>query len=118
MNDTNHSDFDRLREKLIDRGLTGEHSLPVMARGSEDPGEGYFAEMKEDLKALFDALGDSKTIDRTLAAALYGIGHHAYVNFEASIHHGRKYRETLVDPDLIDLEMAVDSIFTGEWVTL
>ncbi|TWT79637.1 hypothetical protein CA13_10410 [Planctomycetes bacterium CA13] len=115
---TADSEFERLRTKLIDQGLTGGDSLPVLARSAEDPGQQYFAELKLDLKRLFDLLGDSRTIDRELAAALFGIGHHAYVNYEASINHGREFRDTLIDPDLIDLEMAVDSIFTCEWVTL
>ncbi len=111
-------EFERLRSRIIERGLAGERSLPVFARNAEDPGQEYFAELKLDLKQLFECLGESRTIDRELAAALFGIGHHSYVNFEAAIHHGREFRETLIDPDLIDLEMAVDSIFTGEWTTL
>ena len=114
----NESDFAALRERIIERALSDEKSLPLMARGAEDPGEAYFAQAKEDLKKLFEALEGQSKIDRTLAAALFAMSHQSYVNYEAAVRYGHEFRDTLFDPDLIDLEMAVESIFTGKWVTL
>jgi len=59
-----------------------------MARAGEDPGATYFAQMKKDLKRLFDALQNESSLDRTLVSALFAIGHHSYVNYEAAARDG------------------------------
>lgn len=112
------SEKEKIITSLIDKGLLSENSLPVLARMAEDPGEKYFIELKDELKRLFELMEGENNIDRKLAAALFGLSHIAYTNYEAAIHHGKKFRDTLIDPDMIDIEMAVDSIFNGEWITL
>ena len=112
------NDYEKLRLILIEKGYSGENSLPVQARSSEDPGADYFVQLKSELKQLFDLLEGEEKIDRILAAALFGLSHVSYTNYEAAIHHGVKFRDTLIDPDLIEIEMAVESIFSGEWIEL
>lgn len=110
--------LDKLKSSIIEKGYRGSDALPVLARGASDPGEEYFRNLQSELKQLFDDIEDDETIDRELACALFGLGHIAYVNYEAAINHGVEFRDTLMDPDMIDVEMAVDSIFSGEWIEL
>lgn len=109
------SRFAELKKSLVDKGYASENSLPVMARMGEDPGNDYFENIKNELRELFDLLEGSLQIDRELACGLFGIAHIASVNYQAAIGHGATFRDDLMDPDMLEVEMMVDSIFSGEW---
>lgn len=107
-----------LQKSIIDKGYLGENSLPLMARMGEDPGPEYFATLKIQLRELFTCLENKTAIDRELANALFGLAHTAQVHYQAAIDHGKTFRDDLMDPDLLEIEMMVESIFSGEWLEL
>jgi hypothetical protein len=45
----------------------------------------------------------------------YLVAHLAQVNYKAAIDHGVKFRDDLMDPDMLEIETMVDNIFSGEW---
>lgn len=104
-----------IEQKVIDKAL-GPDGLPVKARAGKDPGEAYFNELLGDLKAIFESSKDNPQLSKALSHALYCLGHYPYVEYSNAQRHGRKFREDLFDPQIFQLEMAVESIFSGEWI--
>lgn len=109
-------DYNTLRHSLILKGLTDSQSLPVLARSGDDPGSEYFVVLKKELRLLFDLIGSTQMLDRELCAALFGLGHTAFLHFEAARQNGRMFRDSLFDQDLLQIEAAVSSIFEGVWI--
>lgn len=103
-----------IQQRIIEAG-TGANGLPVMARMGDDPGEDYFNSLLVDLRLLFDELQACSAMDKSLAYALYALGHYPAVEYSNWQHRGRRFRENLHDPQIFQLEMAVESILTGEW---
>lgn len=104
-----------LQKIIINKAYLDEKALPVMARMGEDPGPEYFAALKQELRELFDLLKSETKINRELASALFGLAHSAQVHYQAAINYGREFREDLMDPDMLEVEILVESIFSGEW---
>lgn len=103
-----------LQKKIIDIAL-GENGLPVQARLGNDPGYQYFEDLKTDLRDLFELIGGEANISKELALALYYIAHIPYNEYSYWRSKGRTYREDLFDPQLLQIEFAVESILSGEW---
>ncbi|UZN04513.1 hypothetical protein [Cellulomonas sp. S1-8] len=97
---------------------TSLDGLPASARAGEDPGPAYFARLVADLRTLFDELAGATQIDRELASALHAVAHRGALGYVDAVAYGRTLRPTLVDPDMLDVELAVESVLTGEWHTL
>jgi hypothetical protein len=104
--------------RVLAKGLTGEEPLPVLAHDGTDPGAAYFAELVADLRTVFDDLGGASILDRDLAAALFYLTHVTAQGYAAAEREGRELRESLVDPDLLRVELAAESILTGVWHAL
>lgn len=109
------SQFVEIKKSIIEKGYISESSLPVLSRMGEDPGTDYFETLKNELRELFRLLEGSQHIDRELACGLFGLAHISQTNYQAAIDHGKTFRDDLMDPDMLEIEMLVDSIFSGEW---
>lgn len=109
------SQLAEIKKSIIDKGYISENSLPVLSRMGEDPGKDYFEILKNELRELFRLLEGAQQIDRELACGLFGLAHIAQINYQAAIEHGKIFRDDLMDPDIIEIDMMVDSIFSGEW---
>jgi hypothetical protein len=107
--------LEELQKIIINKAYLDENALLVMARMGEDPGHEYFSTLKKELRELFDLLKSETKISRELASALFNLSHSAQVNYQAAINHGVKLREDLMDPDMLEIEILVESIFSGEW---
>lgn len=105
-----------LERKIIEQGL-GENGLPVKARMGEDPGHEYFSNLIADLKTLCAQMSEKKELNKELSYALYCLGHFPYVEYSLWVSKGRKFRDDLFDPQIFQLEMAVESVFVGEWMS-
>jgi len=103
-----------LEEEIIEKAL-GENSLPVKARMGEDPGQAYFVELIAQLKCLCDNLSGTATLSKELAYALYCLGHYPYVEYSSWVVRGKEFRGDLIDPQVFQLEMAIENVFNGEW---
>ena len=105
--------MDELRQKIVDAGL-GEKGLPVMAHSGEDPGHEYFMDLTRALRTLLDHLKGQAHLDRELSCALYALGCHVDRQYQAAVGCGMTFRDDLFDPDILNLEAAVESIFADE----
>ncbi len=107
--------MDELVASIIERSL-GENGLPVLARMGEDPGQHYFSSLIKDLKQLCQQMKDQPSLSKELCYALYCLGRYPYVEYTNALRYGKSFREDLFDPQIIELEMAVESVFNGEWM--
>ncbi|WP_444912331.1 hypothetical protein [Microbulbifer sp. PAAF003] len=104
-----------IKERIINAGL-GEKGLPVLARMGEDPGKEYIEQLLSDLHSLCQNLKSSSSLSKELSYVLYCIGHYPYIEYSAWIDKGATFRGHLIDPQIFQLEMAVESIFCNEWL--
>jgi hypothetical protein len=103
------------RQLILNEGI-GERGIVVLIRMGDDPGPERMQRLLDALRVQFTELGDSQTIDRQLAYALFGLANHVEANINSWITQGRKWPDRLVDRELPELLMAVESIFCGEWM--
>ncbi len=104
-----------LRECIIYKGLQAEDALPFMARQGIDPGSAYFKALHTELHNLFIA-SKTENVDRELYLALWNMGHTSFLAYEN--YNGPPLRETLLDPDMLNIELAVEAFFTNQWHSL
>ena len=105
-----------IEKKIIDKALAID-GLPVKAKMGDDPGREYFIELLGDLKQLFEQLEGKTQLSRELSHALYCLGHSPYIEYTNAQKYGKSFRDDLFDPQIFELEMAVESIFLGQWVS-
>ena len=106
--------MNEIEKNVIDAGL-GENGLIVLARMGEDPGKEYFDTLLTNLFTLFQSNKDSSSLSKELSHALYCVGHFPYLEYTSWIDKGATFRDDLID-QVLHLEMAVQSIFAGEWL--
>ena len=68
------------------------------------------------VRVVFDALKGQTVIDRRLAYALFAIAYYTDTQITDWMAKGRSFREDLFDPEVLQLVMAVESVFCDEWV--
>ena len=107
--------METLKDIILTKSL-GEDGLPVLARMGKDPGPEYFHTLISELRLLCDLLKDHQVIDKELSYALYCLEHYPTVEYSAHANRGVEFREDLFDPQIFELEMAVESVFLGEWL--
>jgi len=105
--------MDELRQNIVD-AVWGKKGLPVMAHSGEDPGHEYFMDLTRALRTLLDHLKGQAHLDRELSCALYALGCHVDRQYQAAVGCGMTFRDDLFDPDILNLEAAVESIFADE----
>src|SRR5687767_12074921 len=103
------------RQLILSEGI-GEQGIVVLTRMGNDPGPARMHRLLEALYVEFTELGDSQTIDRELAYALFGLANHVEANVNSWMSRGAKWPDRLAERDLPELLMAVESILAGEWL--
>ena len=103
------------RQLILDEGSSTE-GVVVLIRMGIDPGKDRMDQLLEALQLVFVDLSDQLEIDRELAYALFGLANHVEANINSWISQGKKWPDRLVDRELPELLMAVESIFCGEWL--
>ena len=106
--------FEEARDLVLQEGL-GESGLPVCARMGEDPGSARMKAITDAVRVVFDGLRGQTAIERRLAYALFGIGYYMDTQISSWIAKGRSFREDLFDPEVLQLTMAIESVFCDEW---
>ncbi|MGB3240371.1 MAG: hypothetical protein WBB29_18910 [Geitlerinemataceae cyanobacterium] len=87
--------------------------LSLLSQG-EPPYPGQMTSILLALKTAYDAHRDAKQIDRFLAHALHLLAMESHQLYEAGRRNGVQWPPLLAE-DLQRLELAVQSIFSGEW---
>lgn len=100
---------------LVIQESTGEAGTVVSLRTGSDPGPERMNRLFSALKVLFADLRGKPMLDRELAAAL----HQLAVQIESQVSswemRGRTWREELIDEEVPNLALAVESLFEDEW---
>ncbi len=90
--------------------------IVVSVRMGNDPGPERFDRVLAALRVVYDSLGDSQSIDRRLAYALFGLANYAEAEISSWEARGKKWRPRLLEVELPNLLLAVESVFSGEWI--
>lgn len=103
------------RQLLSDEAF-GPDGLLVKVRMGDDPGPERFDRVLAAVRTVFDAIGNAQTIDRPLAHALFALANDVEGQVGGWMDRGMIWRSRLVDQELPNLLMAVESVFAGEWL--
>lgn len=90
--------------------------IVVMLRMGDDPGPDRMGKILLALRCVFEDLNGANAIDRLLAYALHCLANYSESQISSWMRQGRKWRDGLLEEELPNLLMAVESIFAGEWV--
>jgi hypothetical protein len=103
------------RQLILSEG-TGEDGIVVLTRMGDDPGQVRMERLLGALRVMFEDLGQSPTIDRALAYALFGLANHVEAHVTSWMSRGAKLPGRLAERELPELLLAVESILGGEWM--
>ena len=102
-------------ENLVLREGHGEDGLAVCVRMLEDPGAERMRRLLVALRVIFDGVHGQPAIDRRLAGALYYFSACVFQPVTSQVR-SHTWRDEFIATEVVQLEAAVESIFSGVWV--
>ena len=101
---------------LVLQESTGEAGAVVTLRIGKDPGAERMGRLLAALEVLFEDLRGKPTLDRQLAAALHQLALQIESQASSWEVRGRTWREELIDEEIPNLALAVESLFEDDWL--
>ena len=109
--------YETAHQFLLNQTIASENNsdaLLTRMRQGKPPIPGQITSVLLALKVVFEALKDSKTLERELTYALYLLTVKAQQLFAAGLKAGVDWPPMLKE-DLLRIANATESIFSGEW---
>lgn len=108
-------DRENAKQIILTEGL-GEKGLVVLARMGDEPPQTRIEALLGALRITFEEARKEKTIDRTLAHALFCLAVYLPQEIESWTRAGAKFRESLRSHEIIAILAAIESILEGIWI--